>query len=135
VDEFSQNSPSVCRRLPYHTGGSIMKESKLTNGFFKLDNCIVDQYMPYIGNKGLTLYVFYKRMYNKSKGCAYPSTAQITERLNISAPTVRKYNKLLEKVGLIKKDRGVGRMHNQYRILKPDILRLNRHILMVHGKL
>lgn len=105
-----------------------MKTYQPTSSFTKIDNIALDKCMPYIGTKAYVIYSFYCRMVHRKKGVAYPSLTQTAERLGLGKTTIIKCNSILVECGLIEVLKGTGRMHNQYRPIKPNQIKMARFI-------
>lgn len=81
----------------------------MRNGdWYWISRLVYEEYAPKIKPTGLALYNAYAS-YARDKGSAYPSQARIAKKLGISDITVRKYNKILKKAGLITIDSGKTR--------------------------
>jgi len=72
--------------------------------WYWVSRAILEDFAPKIGAIGLALYNIYAS-YAREKGFAFPSQETIAKTLKISIPTLIKYNKILEKNGLIKIER------------------------------
>jgi len=70
-------------------------------GRFWADDAVFDIWIDKIGPMGALLYLFYCRVAN-STGHSYWGRAKVAKKLGVSLPTVTKYNRILEKNGLIK---------------------------------
>ena len=72
--------------------------------WYWISRSVLEDYAHKIGVIGLALYNIYAS-YAREKGKAFPSQKTIAKTLNISVPTLIKYNRILEENGLIKIER------------------------------
>jgi hypothetical protein len=70
----------------------------------RIDNEIIDDYLPQIGTYGFTIYVVIKRYLNQKSGQCNPSYATIARKIGIDRGTVIRYVKKLKVLGLISPD-------------------------------
>jgi hypothetical protein len=70
----------------------------------RIDNEIIDDYLPQIGTYGFTIYSVIKRHLNQKSGQCNPSYATIARRIGIDRGTVIRYVKKLKALGLIAPD-------------------------------
>ena len=69
--------------------------------WYWIQRAVYENYAQKIGAVGLALYNAYAS-YAINKGFVFPSQNTISRKLRISIPTISKYNRILEKYGLIK---------------------------------
>jgi len=69
--------------------------------WYWIQRVVYEDYAQKIGVVGLALYNAYAS-YAINKGFVFPSQKTISLKLKISIPTISKYNRILEKYGLIK---------------------------------
>jgi GntR family transcriptional regulator len=67
----------------------------------RIDNSIIDQYLPLIGPYGYTIYSVIKRYFNQKTGDCYPSYKTIARKSGIDRSTVIRYVKKLRDFKLI----------------------------------
>src|SRR5882672_11213742 len=84
----------------------------------RIDNDIIDDYLPRIGTYGYTIYAVIKRHLNQKSGQCNPSYATIARKIGIDRGTVIRYVKKLKALGLLSphlrfKEDG-GQSSNQY---------------------
>jgi hypothetical protein len=70
----------------------------------RIDNEIIDDYLPRIGTYGYTIYSVIKRHLNQKSGQCNPSYATIARKIGIDRGTVIRYVKKLKALGLIEPD-------------------------------
>jgi len=70
----------------------------------RIDNEIIDDYLPRIGTYGYTIYSVIKRHVNQKSGQCNPSYATIARKIGIDRGTVIRYVKKLKALGLIAPD-------------------------------
>ena len=70
----------------------------------RIDNDIIDDYLPQIGTYGFTIYAVIKRHLNQKSGQCNPSYATIARKIGIDRGTVIRYVKKLRALGLIAPD-------------------------------
>ena len=70
----------------------------------RIDNEIIDDYLPQIGTYGFTIYSVIKRHLNQKSGQCNPSYATISRKIGIDRGTVIRYVKKLKALGLIAPD-------------------------------
>jgi Helix-turn-helix domain len=70
----------------------------------RIDNEIIDDYLPQIGTYGFTIYSVIKRHLNQKSGQCNPSYATIARKIGIDRGTVIRYVKKLKALGLISPD-------------------------------
>ena len=70
----------------------------------RIDNDIIDDYLPQIGTYGFTIYSVIKRHLNQKSGQCNPSYATIARKIGIDRGTVIRYVKKLKALGLISPD-------------------------------
>ena len=70
----------------------------------RIDNEIIDDYLPRIGTYGYTIYSVIKRHLNQKSGQCNPSYATIARKIGIDRGTVIRYVKKLKALGLISPD-------------------------------
>ena len=70
----------------------------------RIDNEIIDDYLPRIGTYGYTIYSVIKRHLNQKSGQCNPSYATIARKIGIDRGTVIRYVKKLKALGLIAPD-------------------------------
>ena len=70
----------------------------------RIDNEIIDDYLPQIGTYGFTIYSVIKRHLNQKSGQCNPSYATIARKIGIDRGTVIRYVKKLKALGLIAPD-------------------------------
>jgi hypothetical protein len=69
---------------------------------------VFERYLERIGVLGLALYNAYS-FYAGNKGFAFPSLKTLSKKLKLNPKTIIKYNKILEKEGLIKIEKRKGK--------------------------
>ena len=67
----------------------------------RIDNSIIDEYLPKIGPYGYTIYSVIKRYFNQKTGDCYPSYKTIAKKSGIDRSTVIRYVKKLKDFKLI----------------------------------
>ena len=67
----------------------------------RIDNSIIDEYLPKIGPYGYTIYSVIKRYFNQKTGDCYPSYKTIAKKSGIDRSTVIRYVKKLRDFKLI----------------------------------
>ena len=67
----------------------------------RIDNSIIDEYLPKIGPYGYTIYSVIKRYFNQKTGDCYPSYKTIAKKSGIDRSTVIRYVKKLKDFNLI----------------------------------
>ena len=67
----------------------------------RIDNSIIDEYLPKIGPYGYTIYSVIKRYFNQKTGDCYPSYKTIAKKSGIDRSTVIRYVKKLRDFNLI----------------------------------
>jgi DNA-binding transcriptional regulator YhcF (GntR family) len=72
--------------------------------WYWISRSVLEDFAQKIGVIGLALYNLYAS-YAREKGMAFPSQETVAKTLEISIPTLIKYNKILEENGLIKIER------------------------------
>jgi Helix-turn-helix domain len=70
----------------------------------RIDNDIIDDYLPQIGTYGFTIYSVIKRHLNQKSGQCNPSYATIARKIGIDRGTVIRYVKKLKALGLLSPD-------------------------------
>jgi len=95
--------------------------------FHIVDKLITWYWLPFIGQTGYTLYNLYISLINYETKGAYPSVRSVAKFLGVSENTVRKYNRLLAKHGLIRieqrrDEKTGGRQSHMYYVLDPPPL-------------
>lgn len=95
--------------------------------FHIVDKLVTWYWLPFVGQTGYSLYNLYISLVNYKTQGAYPSIRNVAEFLGISENTVRKYNRLLVKYGLIRieqrrDDETGGQKSHMYYILDPPPL-------------
>ena len=70
----------------------------------RIDNDIIDDYLPQIGTYGFTIYSVIKRHLNQKSGQCNPSYGTIARKIGIDRGTVIRYVKKLKALGLISPD-------------------------------
>ena len=70
----------------------------------RIDNEIIDDYLPRIGTYGYTIYSVIKRHLNQKSGQCNPSYATIARKIGIDRGTVIRYVKKLKALGLLSPD-------------------------------
>jgi len=70
----------------------------------RIENSIIDEYLPQIGPYGFTIYIVIKRHLNQKSGQCNPSYATIARKIGIDRGTVIRYVKKLKALGLISPD-------------------------------
>ena len=101
---------------------------KPTSNYTRINNHIIDKYVPYIGKNAYCIYTYYARLINHNSQNAWPSLNTTAMHWNISVRTVIRCNNILEKYQLITKIKGGGRASNKYKINRPNLKLLNRII-------
>jgi len=79
----------------------IVRDGRKKN-FYQTDNAIIDDWLPVIKERGLTLYNIYLRLINHKTNTSFPSLNTLVKFLSWSKNTIKKYNRILERFGLIK---------------------------------
>jgi len=93
---------------------------------FSVENLVIDEYLPFIGEIGFSLYSIYCRLANIKDERAFPSTITLSKFVGWSRTTINKYNKILVGCELIhiqptkRTDGGDG--SNEYFILDIESL-------------
>ena len=100
-----------------------------TVNYSRAAHIVEDLYVKHIGVYAYAVYRFYCRMVNKDTGRAYPKIEQTAETLGIAIRTVKKCNKILEEFKLVEITSGIGKLHNEYLILKPSEDKLIQHLM------
>ncbi len=95
--------------------------------FHIVDKLVTWYWLPFIGQTGYTLYNLYISLVNYQTKGAYPSIRKVAQFLDVSENTVRKYNRLLVKYGLIRieerhDEETGGQKSHMYYILDPPPL-------------
>jgi len=95
--------------------------------FHVVDKLVTWYWLPFIGQTGYTLYNLYISLVNYQTKGAYPSIRKVAQFLDVSENTVRKYNRLLVKYGLIRieqrhDEETGGQKSHMYYILDPPLL-------------
>lgn len=67
----------------------------------RIDNSIIDEYLPQIGTYGFTIYIVIKRHLNQKTGDCYPSYQTIARKIGIDRGTVIRYVKKLKALNLL----------------------------------
>jgi hypothetical protein len=68
---------------------------------FLIDNILVDEYAEKIGAIGIAIYNVLSRYADRKTGVCFPCIGTIAKKLKLGRTTVKKYLKILYKVGLI----------------------------------
>lgn len=87
--------------------------------WFSVDNIIVDEYLPRIGDKAFSLYCYLSRKADNGSGKSFPRQSEIERMFGWSNSTVRRALKTLIDEGLVKRvprfrDTDGGQMANDY---------------------
>ena len=82
------------RESPYMATSAIVPH-------IRIDNSIIDEYLPKIGPYGYTIYSVIKRYFNQKTGDCYPSYKTIAKKSGIDRSTVIRYVKKLRAFNLI----------------------------------
>jgi GntR family transcriptional regulator len=82
------------RESPYMATSAIVPH-------IRIDNSIIDEYLPKIGPYGYTIYSVIKRYFNQKTGDCYPSYKTIAKKSGIDRSTVIRYVKKLRDFHLI----------------------------------
>jgi hypothetical protein len=95
--------------------------------FHVVDKLVTWFWLPFIGQTGYTLYNLYISLVNYETKGAYPSIRKVASFLDVSENTVRKYNRLLAKYGLIRIEQRLnpengGQVSHMYYVLDPPPL-------------
>jgi replication initiation and membrane attachment protein DnaB len=69
--------------------------------YARIPNEIFDYHSEHIGGSAVALYIFLAGQADNKTGLSSPSTRLISQRLNLSAPTIRKFLHRLADHGLI----------------------------------
>ena len=72
-----------------------------TIGHIRVDNIIIDEYLPQIGPYGYTIYCVIKRFLNQKTGDCYPSYTTIAKKCGCDRGTVIRYVKKLTALKLL----------------------------------
>ena len=90
-------------------------------GWYRVDNVVLDDYLPFMGIRAFAVYSLYCRMSGRD-GLSWPGYAYVCKTLGIGRTTVSKCNAVLECLGLIEIDRGNQERSNRYYLLEPEVL-------------
>ena|SRR5438128_5800965 len=92
--------------------------------FYCVDNNLIDEYGEKLGAIGVAVYNALVRYANRTTGIAFPSIGTIAKKLKLGRTTVKKYLRMLPKVGLIAINPRVSAegdpTSNSYMILDPS---------------
>ena len=95
----------------------------------RIDNVIIDYYIPLIKPQGFAVYAALTRHFNHRTGLCNPSYNTLARETGMNRKTVIEYVKRLKDYGLIKIEAvwdGKGdRSSNHYRIINPSTLALS----------
>lgn len=97
-NSINQNS----EMLIYRDWKNYRKE---TGGYFLISNTI-EEYLPYIKDGSLTLYLFYLIHAKNETGNSFYSVETISQILNVSTKTISNWNSNLSDLGLISRQKG-----------------------------
>jgi helix-turn-helix protein len=67
----------------------------------RIENSIIDEYLPQIGTYGFTIYIVIKRHLNQKTGDCFPSYQTIARKIGIDRGTVIRYVKKLKALNLL----------------------------------
>jgi predicted transcriptional regulator len=89
----------------------------LRNGnWYWIHKAVIQKYAPKVGSTGIAVYSFLASLADKNQSC-FPSQKYIAQHLGYSRATISRVLKLLEKNGLIKREKR-SRYHCIYHLLK-----------------
>ena len=103
---------------------------------FSIDNVVMDQWLPIIGETGFAFYSLLVRLARKGEEKSFPGYTLISGHLGIARSTVSAYAKLLTFCGLVHVVAGNTHRSNTYYILEPPEVtpeRLELILLKVQG--
>lgn len=87
---------------------------------FSIDNIVMDQWFPIIGETGFAFYSLLVRLARKGEEKSFPGYTLISEHLGVGRSTVSAYAKLLTFCGLVHVVSGNAHRSNTYYILEPS---------------
>jgi hypothetical protein len=98
---------------------TIVVRDRRTPHQFSIENLVLDEWLPIIGQIGFMLYAFYVRMADREEEKSFPSYSLIQRHLGIGAASISEHNQLLVWCGLLHIKRGTRHAANIYYILDP----------------
>jgi len=99
VSEVSEVSPEVSDRRRVR--------------WYRIDNVVLDDYLPLMGVRAFAVYSLYCRMSGRD-GLSWPGYSYVCKTLRIGRATLTKANRLLEVLGLIEIEQGNSKRSNRY---------------------
>jgi hypothetical protein len=96
---------------------SVVVEDR-RQGFYMVENAVMDWYLPLMGLTGYAVYSLYCRLANNREDVAWPSFRTVCSHLRIGPATLTQVNTLLEVLGLIEVERGDQETSNRYYLLE-----------------
>ena len=104
-----------------HTNTEVRDNRRV--GWYRVDNVVLDDYLPFMGIRAFAVYSLYCRMSGRD-GLSWPGYAYVCKILGIGRATLSKCNQVLECLGLIEIERGDRTRSNRYYLLEPEVLTL-----------
>jgi len=98
---------------------TIVVRDRRTPHQFSIENLVLDEWLPIIGQIGFMLYAFYVRMADREEEKSFPSYSLIQRHLGIGPASISEHNQLLVWCGLLHIKRGTRHAANIYYILDP----------------
>jgi len=90
-------------------------------GWYRVDNVVLDDYLPLMGVRAFAVYSLYCRMSGRD-GRSWPGYSYVCKTLGIGRTTLAQCNLVLEALGLIEIERGNRERSNRYYLLEPELL-------------
>src|SRR4051794_36599926 len=95
------DSHKIIQSMALHAKGEPLHGYQHYRSHIRIDNSIIDEYLPKIGPYGYTIYSVIKRYFNQKTGDCYPSYKTIAKKSGIDRSTVIRYVKKLRDFELI----------------------------------
>ena len=108
-------------RMPCAPTGDLDVSDRRRVRWYRVDNVVLDDYLPLMGVKAFAVYSLYCRMSGRD-GLSWPGYSYICRMLGVGRGTVSKCNAVLEVLGLIEIERGNTQRSNRYYLLEPEVL-------------
>ena len=89
--------------------------------WYRVDNVVLDDYLPFMGVRAFAVYSLYCRMSGRD-GLSWPGYGYVCSTLKIGRTTLARCNAVLEALGLIEIERGNQERSNRYYLLEPELL-------------
>ena len=89
--------------------------------WYRVDNVVLDDYLPFMGVRAFAVYSLYCRMSGRD-GLSWPGYSYVCDTLKIGRTTLARCNAVLEALGLIEIERGNQERSNRYYLLEPEML-------------